>query len=224
MLIVGRFISGMGAAGIFSGTLSIVATVVTLRLRGLYTGIVSANFGIALLCGPLLGGAFTQHVSWRWVFYINIPLGVVTIAALTVFFHPPTRPVENDTIRERIWRLDLPGVAVFVPAIFMILLALQWGGVKYPWGSGRIIGLFVAGVVVLIFFGVYQWWKGDMAMIPPSILMNRTVLLASLTAMCGLGAMSLFGLWMAEWFQVCRGRACENEDLTRSRWSKTPLL
>ena len=93
MLIVGRFIAGMGAAGIFSGTLSIVATVVTLRLRGLYTGIVSANFGIALLCGPLLGGAFTQHVSWRWVFYINIPLGVVTIAALTVFFHPPTRPV-----------------------------------------------------------------------------------------------------------------------------------
>jgi hypothetical protein len=206
MLIIGRFVAGMGAAGIMSGTLSIIAIVVTVRLRALYTGIISANFGIALICGPLLGGAFTQHVSWRWVFYINLPLGALTIGALVFMFNPPARAVENKTVKERVKRLDLPGVAVFVPAIFMILLGLQWGGIKYPWGSGRIIGLFVGGGVVLIFFAVYQWHKGDMAMIPPAILTNRTVLLASISAMWGMGSQSILGLWMPEWFQVCQIR------------------
>lgn len=204
MLIAGRFIAGIGAAGLMSGTLSIIAIVVTVRLRALYTGIISANFGIALICGPLLGGAFTQHVSWRWVFYINLPLGAVTIAALMFMFSPPIRVVESKPIKERVRRLDLLGVIIFVPSIFMILLALQWGGVSYPWSSGRIVGLFVGGGVALIIFAVYQWRKGDMAMIPPSILTNRTVILASVAAMWGMGAQTIFGLWMPEWFQVCR--------------------
>jgi MFS family permease len=202
MLITGRFIAGIGAAGLMSGTLSIIAIVVTLRLRALYTGIISANFGIALICGPLVGGALTQHLSWRWIFFINLPLGAVTIAALVFTFNPPIRAIENKSVMARIKRLDLPGLAVFVPAIFMILLALQWGGITYAWNSGRIIGLFVGGGVVLILFAVYQWHRGDMAMIPPSILTDRTVLLASIAAMWGMGAQSLFGLWMPEWFQV----------------------
>lgn len=202
MLIVGRAIAGAGAAGLMSGTLSIVAVVVTLRLRALYTGILSSMFGIALICGPLLGGVFTQHVSWRWVFYINLPLGVITIGAMIFFFNPPSRLVENDTVLERLKRLDLIGVSVFVPAIFMILLALQWGGIKYAWNTGRIIGLFVGGVVALICFTIYQSRKGNMAMIPPSILTERTVLLASMAAMWGMPASTTLGLWMPEWFQV----------------------
>lgn len=209
MLIVGRAIAGAGAAGLMSGTLSIVAVIVTLRLRALYTGILSSMFGIALICGPLLGGVFTQHVSWRWVFYINLPLGVVTIGAMVFMFNPPKRAIENDTISERIKRLDLLGVAVFVPAIFMVLLALQWGGIKYAWSSGRIIGLFVGGGVILIGFGFYQYRKGDMAMIPPAILTQRTVLLSSIAAMWGMAPSNLLGLWMPEWFQVslrcCKG-------------------
>ncbi|KAH7372287.1 major facilitator superfamily domain-containing protein [Pyrenochaeta sp. MPI-SDFR-AT-0127] len=205
MLIVGRAIAGAGAAGLMSGTLSIVAVVVALRLRALYTGILSSMFGIALICGPLLGGVFTQHVSWRWVFYINLPLGVVTIGAMVFFFNPPSRSVEGDAIVDRIKRLDLIGVGVFVPAIFMVLLALQWGGIKYAWNSGRIIGLFVGGGVALIGFGFYQSRKGNMAMIPPSILTERTVFLASITAMLGMPASTTLGLWMPEWFQVIKG-------------------
>ncbi|KAH7076803.1 major facilitator superfamily domain-containing protein [Paraphoma chrysanthemicola] len=207
MLIIGRFIAGVGAAGLMSGTLSIVAIIVTLRLRALYTGIISANFGVALICGPLVGGALTQYVSWRWVFYINIPVGAVTIATMVFMFDPPIRPIDNEPVMGRIKRLDLAGVAVFVPAIFMLLLALQWGGITYAWNSGKIIGLFVGGGVILILFAIYQWYKGDMAMIPPSILTNRTVLLASIAAMWGMGASSLFGLWMPEWFQVIKGNS-----------------
>lgn len=117
-------------------------------------------------------------------------------------FHPPTRAVEDKPTKERIQRLDLLGVAVFVPAIFMILLALQWGGIKYAWDSAKIIGLLVGGGIVLVLFAIYQWHKGDMAMIPPSILTNRTVLFASLTAMFGMAALNLLGMWMPEWFQV----------------------
>lgn len=85
MLIVGRAIAGMGAAGLMSGTLSILAVAVNVRLRGAYTGAIMSMFGIAVLVGPLLGGALTQRVSWRWVFYINLPIGAATAAVLIIF-------------------------------------------------------------------------------------------------------------------------------------------
>jgi MFS family permease len=204
MLIIGRAVAGAGAAGIMSGTMSITAAVVTPRLRALYTGVLSSMFGIALICGPLLGGAFTQHLSWRWVFYINLPLGIVTIGALMFFFEPPTRSVESEEALERIKRLDLLGVAMFVPASFMNLLALQWGGIRYPWRSVRIFALFVGGAVMLIVFAFYQSSRGNMAMIPPAVLTERTVLLASLVAMWAMPPQTILGLWLAEWFQVCR--------------------
>jgi hypothetical protein len=145
------------------------------------------------------------------MFFFNIPLGVVTIAALAVFFHPPTRSVENDTesgYGDSVFR-EWP---YFCPSNFHDLTRVAMGRYEVFLGIRSHHWLVRSGAVVLIFFGVYQWWKGDMAMIPPSILMNRTVLLASLTAMCGLGAMSLFGLWMAEWFQVCCGSVGEERN------------
>lgn len=205
MLITGRALAGAGAAGLMSGTLSIIAVVVSVRLRALYTGILSSTFGIATIAGPLLGGAFTQHVTWRWVFYINLPVGGVTILALIYMFHPPTRKVESDSMKERIKRLDLLGATMFIPAVVMILMALQWGGLTYPWDSGRIIGLLVGGGIILIIFAVWQWRIGDMAMIPPSIFAQRSVFCASLTAMFGMGAQTILTLWMPEWFQVIKG-------------------
>src|SRR3954471_23741493 len=107
MLIIGRAIAGAGAAGLMSGVLSIIAVVVALRLRALYIGIMSSLFGVSTIAGPLLGGAFTEHVSWRWVFYINLPIGAVTIGALLLFFEPPVRAVEREPYMTRIRRLDL---------------------------------------------------------------------------------------------------------------------
>jgi hypothetical protein len=87
----------------------------------------------------------------------------------------------------------------------MLLMALQWGGLTYPWNSGRIIGLLVGGVVLVIIFGVWQWHKGDEAMIPPPILFQRSVFFACLTAMMSMGTMVMLGTWMPEWFQAIKG-------------------
>ncbi|KAF2683133.1 MFS general substrate transporter [Lentithecium fluviatile CBS 122367] len=204
-LIVGRAIAGVGAAGLMSGTLSIIAVVVSMRLRALYTGIVSAMFGVSTILGPLLGGAFTENVSWRWVFYINLPIGGVTILALMLMFHPPTRKVESDPWRVRVKRLDLIGAIIFIPGVIMILMALQWGGLTYPWNSPRIIGLFVGGGILLLIFIAWQYRTGDKAMIPPAIFTQRTVFWACVCGMFGMGAQTMLSLWLPEWFQVIKG-------------------
>jgi MFS family permease len=205
MLIVGRAIAGAGAAGLMSGTLSIVAVVVSLQKRPLYTGILSSLFGVSTIAGPLIGGAFTQHVTWRWIYYINLPVGGFTIVALTLIFHPPVRDVEKRPLLDKIKRLDLIGAALFTPAIVMILMALQWGGSAYPWSSARIIGLLVGGGVILVIFAIWQWHAGDSGMLPPSVLFQQTVLWACITAMFGMGSQTIFGLWLPEWFQVVKG-------------------
>ncbi|KAF2707863.1 MFS general substrate transporter [Pleomassaria siparia CBS 279.74] len=205
MLIIGRTIAGAGAAGLMSGAFSIVAAVIPLRDRALYTGILSSLFGISTIAGPLIGGAFTQHVSWRWIFFLNLPIGAFTLVALMFLFHPPAREVEKDAIWDKVKRLDLIGAMLFIPAVVMLLLALQWGGSTYPWSSARIIGLFVGGGVISILFAIWQWRAGDMGMIPPSIFLQRTVLWACICAMFGMGAQIIFGLWIPEWFQAVKG-------------------
>lgn len=175
-LIVGRAVAGMGVGGIFSGALVIIAHSLPLQKRPMIFGTFGAMWGLASIAGPLLGGVFTEKVSWRWCFYINLPIGGFSIAIVLLVLHIRRDP--NDAKKpylDRVKELDLIGASILVPGIICLLLAVQWGGSTYPWNSSRIIGLFVGAGLLIILFIYSQIRLGDKATLPPRILKQRTV-------------------------------------------------
>jgi MFS family permease len=205
-LIVGRAVAGLGAAGIFSGALIIIAHNVPLVKRPVYSSTVIGMYGIASVAGPLMGGALTDNVSWRWCFYINLPIGGVTIVLITLFLKaPPLERKESSSTTAKFLQFDPVGTVVFIPAIVCLLLALQWGGSTYPWSDGRIIALFVVfGVLIIAFVGI-QIWRGEDATVPPRIFMQRSILAGVGFGICLGGAFFLFIYYLPIWFQAVKG-------------------
>ncbi|KAJ7627224.1 DHA14-like major facilitator [Roridomyces roridus] len=208
-LIVGRALAGLGSAGIFSGAMVIVANTVPLEKRPMYTGMIGGMYGIASVAGPLMGGVFTDKVSWRWCFYINLPIGAVTLAVVIFLFKMPRRSTDKKstatTFASRLSLFDPYGTLVFIPAIVCLLLALQWGGSKFPWNSWRIILLFVFfGVLISIFVGV-QLWRGDGATIPPRIIRKRSIWSAAFFAFCIGASFFILSFYLPIWFQAIHG-------------------
>ncbi|KAF3911077.1 hypothetical protein AA313_de0205070 [Arthrobotrys entomopaga] len=221
-LIIGRAIAGIGSAGIFAGALLIVAQTVPLEKRPTYTGMIGSMYGLASVAGPLLGGVFTdsQKLTWRWCFWINLPFGAVTVAFI-VFFYTDIRKVKATTTtwKERLDQFDLHGTAVFMPAIICLLLALQWGGSKYPWGNGRIIALLVIAGLLLIVFVAIQIWKQDKATVPPRILKQRSVAAGAwFVAMLG-SAFFVLVYFVPIWFQ-----AIKSVSATKSGIMNLPMI
>ncbi|KAJ5095006.1 Major facilitator superfamily domain general substrate transporter [Penicillium argentinense] len=161
-----------------------------------------------------LGGLLTDRVSWRWCFYINIPLGAITGLFIILFFKDAKSDKKREPDRWRkIKRMDPWGVAVFMPAIISILLGLQWGGTKYPWGDPRIIILFVLFGVFGSIWCVIQFWKQDEATVPPRLLKNRNVFGAVLHAMFLGGSFFVFGYYLPIWFQAIRGESAADSGI-----------
>ncbi|QSZ35301.1 hypothetical protein DSL72_008170 [Monilinia vaccinii-corymbosi] len=219
-LIIGRAIAGLGSAGIFSGALIIIAYTVPLVKRPTYSGLIGAMYGIASVAGPLLGGVFTDKATWRWCFLINLPIGAVTILVILVFFKAPDREAVADLPwSERVKEFDLLGTAFFIPAIICLLLALQWGGTKYPWGNGRIIALFVLfGILVGTFIAI-QFWKGDSATVPPSMMKKRSMWSAACFSFCLGSYFLLLVYYLPIWFQAVKG-----DSAVKSGISNIPMV
>ncbi|TQV97135.1 hypothetical protein V2A60_000231 [Cordyceps javanica] len=216
-LIIGRAIAGLGSAGIFSGALLIVSRSVPLRQRPVYMGLIGAVYGLASVAGPLMGGAFTDKVTWRWCFYINLPFGAVTVAFILLFLRLPDAKAQldkkNASLREQLLSFDLEGTFCFIPGIVSLLLALQWGGSRYPWSDGRIIGLFVVFAVLIAAFVAIQVWKGDRATVPPRIFMNRTVWACSSFVVCLGAAFFIMVYYLPIWFQSIQGSSAVNSGI-----------
>ncbi|KAK5090598.1 hypothetical protein LTR05_000773 [Lithohypha guttulata] len=205
-LIIGRAVAGVGSAGLFGGALTIIAYTVPMSKRPAYTGIIGAMYGIASVAGPLLGGAFTDGPGWRWCFYINLPLGAITCLAIGLLFKSPTRKLEAKVpFTQRVKQLDLVGTSLFITGIVVVLLALQWGGTKYPWSDWRIILLFVLfGIITIVFIGL-QWYLKDNATLPFRIISQRSVAAACVWASLLGAAFFILIYWVPIWFQAVKG-------------------
>ncbi len=184
-LIVARAIQGVGAAGLFVAIMATIAVVTTVEKRSAFMAGFGFAFVVSSVVGPLLGGIFTEQLSWRWCFWINLPIG--GIATLLVIFLLPARPPERTHEFHRTgWagfrQMDWVGCGLSLTMVTCLLIALQWGGNDYPWKNWRIILLFTLSGVLTIAFFAWEHWLGERALIPPGILRNRTVVAASGTS------------------------------------------
>ncbi|KAL9056772.1 MAG: hypothetical protein Q9162_002743 [Coniocarpon cinnabarinum] len=207
VLIVGRSIAGVGVAGVFSGALIIIAHTSPMDKRPIWQGLLSGMYGVASVLGPLIGGAFTDKVSWRWCFYINLPLGGAIAMAIVFFLRlpPHNSPFKGKTPLQMFLMLDPLGVVLFLGSIISLFIALQWGGTTYAWSNGRIIGLFVVFGLALIAFCLEQWWGGESALVPLRVAKQRTIWSATWFAIFLSGAFFLFVYFIPIYFQAVKG-------------------
>ncbi|KAI1774592.1 MFS general substrate transporter [Hypoxylon cercidicola] len=204
-LIIGRAIAGFGSAGILTGSFVIVATAVPLKVRPIYTAVVGLMFGVGATVGPLIGGVFTDLITWRWCFWINLPVGAVTIIVMILVYHPRARDGPKRTPFNRFIDLDLIGNVILLAASVMLFLALEYTLTGAAWASAKVIGLLCGSFVTAVVLLVWLWWKQDAALIPPAIARQRTVAASCLMAFFTYGALLIHTYFLPIWFQAILG-------------------
>lgn len=151
-LIVFRGIQGIGAGGLTAMAFAIMADIISPRARGRYSGYLGAQFALATVVGPVLGGFFVDYVSWRWIFFVNVPIGVAALIATSSALRLP--------FARRRHRIDFGGAALLTIGTASLLLALEWGGNRYPWGSAMIVSL---GAVAVTLLAAFIFWETRVA-------------------------------------------------------------
>ncbi|TRV78872.1 MFS transporter [Streptomyces sp. 130] len=171
LLIVWRGLQGIGAGGLMVTSMALIADVIPLRDRGKYQGAIGAVFGVSTVIGPLLGGLFTDHLTWRWAFYVNVPIAIAVViaAARTI---PSVKAAGRPVI-------DYLGIALVTVGASALILATSWGGNEYAWGSGVIIGLFALGLVALALFCLVEF-RAKEPMLPMRLFANPVFTVCSI--------------------------------------------
>jgi MFS family permease len=209
-LIVGRVIAGIGATGIYTGSLFLISVNTNDQERPAYIGLTGAMWGLGTVLGPVIGGAFTDSsAGWRWAFYINLPIGAL-IAPVLIFLVPTFDAQKGTSFWGRVKMVDWIGATLLTGTIVSIILALTFGGNEFAWNSGQVIGTFVSFGVLAILFAFSQttwmpWQTKERRVFPVEMLfMRTTVLLFILIATsAALAFVTLY--YIPLYFQFTRG-------------------
>ncbi|KAJ4251386.1 hypothetical protein NW762_011367 [Fusarium torreyae] len=209
VFILGRAISGLGRGAINGGLFKLLRQCFPLSKQAITNSFFGAVQSMGLITAPTIGGALIDAFSWRACFGINLPLGVVCIVLTAYGVHeqPVARQADTPTLtlKEKLKKVDLLGTLLAVPAITVLLMALQWGGTKFGWGTWQIIVPLVVCVLLFIGFGYLQYRQGDNSLLPPRILKQRSIMAGMWYGACCEGILAVTEYYMSIYFQGVRG-------------------
>ncbi|WRT64234.1 uncharacterized protein IL334_001163 [Kwoniella shivajii] len=200
-LIIFRAIQGIGGGGILTLSMIIISDVVSIKERGKYQGITGVVVALANSCGPIIGGLFTERVSWRWCFYINLPL--TSLAIVIIIFLLPLKRVKG-SMWGKIKKLDFYGSFLTLGWASLILIAISWGGSQYSWSSAAVLAPLLIGIALLVAFIIVEWKVVSLPLVPMRLFKNGSVAACYITTLFNGMAFYASLYYLPQYFQVVK--------------------
>ncbi|EIW57867.1 Mfs1.1 [Trametes versicolor FP-101664 SS1] len=200
-LIGARAVQGIGGGGIINLALIVVSDLVPLAERGIYQGFLIMTWALAAAIGPIIGGSLAEKASWRWLFYLNLPLAGIAFFLVALFLRVRT---PTGSLRHKLARIDWLGNALIIAGTTLVLIAVTWGGIRFPWDSAHVLGPLITGAVLLLIFLVYERTVPSEPTFPLDVLANRTSLAGYVaTFFHGIVSISII-YYLPVYFQACK--------------------